>query len=171
MRRWKLSLVAVLSLCACAGVSTEARMAPGTNLAQYRTFAWAPRTQQTQSLADQAIRSSLEQDLAQKGIVQATQGPPEFYVAYHTKTRQETDVGYYGWGYYGMGYPAFDTYEVGTLVVDFVDPRTRQVFWRGTASATVENPDNPDPNRIANAVNQLMQKYPSQVASAPRPQM
>jgi hypothetical protein len=179
MRTWHLSLVAALAFAACAGVTTNAQLAPGANLAQYRTYGWAPRGDQPETLADQAVRSSLEQSLAQRGIVPATQGAPDFLVDYHAKTQQRVEVspGMGPWGFYGYGgwggwnYPAVSSYTEGTLIVDFIDPRTRQIFWRGTASAAVNNPANPDMNKIANAVTQLMQKYPTQVAATPREQM
>ncbi len=173
MTLWKTSLFAVLAVAACATVSTQARLMPGTNLAQYRTFAWAPRARQIETPADQAIRGSIQQDLAEKGIV-PNPGQPDFLVSYHTKTRERMEVypGYYGAGYYAAwGYPDINTYTEGTLIVDFIDPRTQQIFWRGTATGVVEHPDNPDPEKIADAVDKLMDEYPAQVAGVARPQM
>jgi hypothetical protein len=170
--RTTLLLGALLALPACAGVSTETRLSPGVNVAQYRTFAFVPRNGgQPETLADQTIRSAIVQDLSQKGIVMANASPPEFLVDYHAKTQQRVEIqpGYYGgWGW---TYPDVNTYTEGTLIVDFIDPATRQIFWRGTASGVVAHPDNPDPIRIDKAVSKLVQKYPAQVAAMPRPQM
>jgi hypothetical protein len=168
----RLLLAAMLALPACAGVSTNTRLAPGVDLAQYRTFAFVPRTtEQPETLADQTIRSSIAQNLGQKGIVFATSSPPDFLVDYHAKTQQRVEMrqGYYG----GLGwtYPDINSYTEGTLIVDFIDPATHQIFWRGTASAVVAHSDNPDPSRIDHAVAKLVRDYPSQVAAVRRPQM
>jgi hypothetical protein len=57
-------------------------------------------------------------------------------------------------------------YTQGTLFIDFIDPKTNQVFWRGTASAVVNHPENPNGKKLASAVDKVMKKYPSEVASA-----
>jgi hypothetical protein len=52
-------------------------------------------------------------------------------------------------------------YTEGTLVVDFVDPATHQALWRGTAVGVVKNPDNPNPDKVAKAVDKLMNRLPA----------
>jgi len=162
-----------LALAACSGITTQVRTTPGANLMAYHTFAWAPpEPGRVDTPGHQAIRTSLEQNLAQRGIVAGQ--PPDFLIAYHTRQRQRTEVyptGFYGgyYGYYGgYGYPDVRQYTEGTLIIDFIDPRTHEVFWRGTASAALSHPDNPDPNQLAKAVSKLLAKYPSQVAGAGR---
>lgn len=165
--------LSLLLAAACSGISTQVRTAPGVDLAQFRTFQWAPGAT-THSLADQQIRASLEQSLAQRGILPAASGSAaDFLISYHTSAQERTQVwsgggypGYWGWGP-GWG-PQVTTYTEGTLIVDFIDPRTQRSFWRGTASSVINNPNNPDPNKIATAVNKLMEKYPSQVAATER---
>jgi hypothetical protein len=145
-------------------------MAPGANTAQYRTFAWAARPAAPQSPAEQTLRASLEQNLAQKGLTPAAIGqPPDFLVDYHAKTQERIDVNptYYGW----WGYSDINTYTEGTIIVDFIDPNTQKIFWRGTASAVVDHPNNPDPNKIDHAVSKLIQQYPTQMAQVPRQPM
>jgi hypothetical protein len=68
--------------------------------------------------------------------------------------------GYIGWGGYGWGGWDVYTWTQGTLIVDFTDPRTNQVVWRGTASAVVNHPENPSPKKVEKAVNKLMAHYP-----------
>jgi hypothetical protein len=162
-------------LAACSGISTNVQTAPGANLAAYQTFTWAPRDPgQVQTLVDQAVRSSLEQDLAARGVVLAAAGQtPDFFVGYHGKQEQKTEVypgGGYGW--YGYGYyPYVSTYTEGTLILDFIDARTHKTFWRGTATATLSEPNNPDPEKISKAIAKLMEHYPAQVAAAQRQPM
>jgi hypothetical protein len=58
------------------------------------------------------------------------------------------------------------------LIVDFIDPHTNQVFWRGTATDIVNNPNSPDLGKLDAAVTKLVKQYPgSAMASTSRPAM
>jgi hypothetical protein len=184
-----LSMVAAAALCAagCA-TSVTARKAPGVSLAQYRTFAFYPApavdqnaAQLMSSPAGQAVQNQLAQDLANRGLVQVSPNQnPDLLVAYHMKTRQRVDVtdwgygpgwGWWGWygGYYGPA--TVNEWTEGTIIVDFIDPHTNQVVWRGTATSPVSHPDNPNPEKAASAVNKIMKKYPVEMAGRANQQM
>lgn len=170
MGRWRgLLAAALLAAAGCAGITTNAAVAPGANLAKYHTYGWyTPPGGRVESPGEQEVRAALERALAQKGLVPATTAPPEFLVAYHARKQQQVDVmpGGYGWGYGFYGYPDVSTYTEGTLIVDFVDPQTNQVFWRGTASAILDHPNNPDLGKIDQAVAKLIEQYPATAAAA-----
>jgi hypothetical protein len=46
------------------------------------------------------------------------------------------------WGGFGESTTWVDNYEVGTLVVDMFDTRSKKLIWRGSASDTL--PENPN---------------------------
>jgi hypothetical protein len=163
---YKAMFVAALALAGC-GATVRTTTMPGANLSQYHTFSFAQQQAGHESLADQTIRGEIARSLEARGL-REVQANPDFVVATHVKTQQRMDVmpgPYYGWGY-------GDVYEYteGTLIVDFVDPKTNQVFWRGTASQTVDHPNNPDLNKVAQATSKLMMKLPFQMAAAGTPQ-
>lgn len=170
------TLAALILIGAGCGATVHSTMAENANLGQYHTYAFATpkyRIGQTESVAEQDLRTSLRNALAQKGLVEAAPGQqPDFLVTYHVKEQQRLDVQNVGYGY-GWGWGPTNVYEYtqGTLVVDFVDPRTNQAFWRGTASDVVQHPESPDPRKIDKAVSKLIRQYPSMMASAPRPVM
>ena len=174
MKTWMMALLATGAM-ACAGVSVRSTQAPDANLARYKTYGFmTDQTGKPETLADQQIRASLERDLQQKGLTPATTGNPDFLIAYHTKQEQRVEVtpGGYGWGYWGWsGYPDVNTYTQGTLIVDFIDPSTNKIFWRGTATAVVNDPNNPNPKNIDKAVGKLVSQYPSLYAATPPAQM
>lgn len=180
MERWREFLaIALFATAGCSGITANSNTAPGANLGNYRTYGWyQPPSGEMQSVAEQEVRSALERELAQKGLVPATTEPPDFLVAYHATKQQKVSVtpsyGPYGYGYWGYrwgSFPDVSTYTEGTLIVDFIDPKTNQVFWRGSAQGVVEHPNNPDLHRIDTAVAKLVKQYPTQVASVPRPAM
>jgi hypothetical protein len=153
-------------------VTTSANVAPGADLAKYRTYGWvAPPPGHITTVAEQQMRSAIEQDLTQKGLTPATNAPPDFLIGYHVREQQVTQVEPGAWGYGWAGYPDLYTYTQGTLIVDFIDPHTNQVFWRGTATGVVQNPNNPDAQKLNDAVAKLIDRYPTQVAGMPRQPM
>ncbi len=173
MNRWMgfLSVALLLTAAACSGITANANLAPGANPAAYHTYAWyTPPNGQAASPAEQEVRAALQRDLAQKGMVPATTEPPDFLVAYHA-TREQKIEAYGGYGWWG-GFPSIDTYTEGTLVVDFIDPKTNNVFWRGSAKGVVDNPGNPNLGKIDTAVAKIVDRYPAPMAaSTSRPAM
>ncbi|MCU1280104.1 MAG: putative lipoprotein [bacterium] len=189
MRYIACALAAVVT-AGCSSVQVRSTPAPNANLAQLRTFAFmtpprpdSPSARLAQSPAGQEIRQKITQDLIEKGYQPAPQGVrPDFLVAFRGTTQQRTEVddwGYagpvWGWGW-GTGWGGPDVtvrqYTEGTLIVDFVDPSSRQVLWRGTVTGVVNNPQNPNLNKVAKAVDKLMARYPSsQLASTARTRM
>lgn len=179
----KIIAVAALLLCAaCSTTQVRATTAPGTNLLAYRTFAFmtpperpgGATAQLMQSPAGQQVRASIAEGLREKGYRPAAPGEaPDFLVAVHATTQEKFQVD--DWGYVGPYWAGFgpdatvEEYTQGTIVVDFIDPRTRQAFWRGTATSIVQDPQNPNPERVAKAVDKLMTRVPMQTAAAPSP--
>jgi len=173
-------LVALVALSGC--VTTRATTSPNANLSQYRTFGWYQPPNPTQNQiafeqgpSAQTIKNELARNFAQKGLTEVSTNP-ELLVSYHVKTQQKYDVtdwGYPGGWWYGWGYPggvSVNEYTQGTIFVDLIDPKTNQIVWRGTASAVVNHPENPNQEKIAKSIDKLMKKLPaSQFATAPSP--
>jgi hypothetical protein len=171
-----LHLAAVLLIAGC-GATVRSTVAPNANLGQYHTYSFFTpgyRANTPETPAEQQLREALRSNLTQKGLTEAPAGvQPDFEIAYHVKEQQKLDVntvGYGFWGWYGGTYVT--SYTEGTLIVDFIDPRNNNVFWRGTASDVVNNPATPDLNKLDKAVAKLVNQYPTQMtAAAARPAM
>jgi hypothetical protein len=168
---------ATLALVTCfavgCGATVHTSMSPTANIGQYKTFGFysSPYKQgRPETLADQDIRAAIAQNLQAKGLAEAT-GIPDFFVAYHVVEQQKLEANDIGYGFWGFGGVDLTTYTQGTLVVDFIDPRTRKVFWRGTASQIVNDPNNVNQAQLDAAVAKLVSRYPYNVAAASRPAM
>jgi hypothetical protein len=163
-----------LALVGC-GASVSSTVTPGANLGRYRTYTFLTppyRAGQPESPGEQELRTALRQDLAQKGLAEAQPGQtPDFHIAYHVKEQQKLDVDTVGYGFWGLGGGDVYTYTEGTIIVDFVDPQTKQVFWRGTASDVVDNPSSPKLSKIDAAVSKMVKRYPGMMATGERPTM
>lgn len=174
----RLFVAALVAFGAGCGATVHSTVAPNANLGQYKTYAFrTPRYREgaPETPAEQELRAALRNDLAGKGLVEASAGqPPDFLIAYHVERQQKLDVqsvGYgYGWGW-GGGPVSVTTYTEGTLIVDFIDPRTNSAFWRATASDVINHPASPDLGKVDKAVAKLVDQYPSQMAAASRTTM
>jgi hypothetical protein len=124
-----------------------------------KTFEWDPNPESSLEKANPFMHSrivtAIEYQLAASGLTKVAANP-DVYVTYHassdTQVRLESDSYGYGfggyggpgWGYYGYGYggPVSTTtrvveYEEGTLVVDIWAAATKQLIWRGSATAVL----------------------------------
>jgi hypothetical protein len=169
------SVMALVFVAAGCGATIRSTTASNADLAKYRTYSFftSPATAaQPETIVDQTINSSLKEGLAAKGLTEAAPGQtPDFLVAHHVKTQQKLDVEPMGYGFYGWGGTDVTQYTEGTVIVDFIDPQTKQVFWRSTASDVVNHPESPDTGKLSKVVGQMVARYPSAVAATPRTTM
>jgi len=164
-------LAALVVLAGC--VTVRSATSPSADLARYRTFAWyTPATARGAALerspAGELVRERIARGLAARGIRESPDRP-DFFVAYDAELRPRLDVEDWGYPTVFWGAPpgpvTIDEYTQRTLAIDFIDARTGRIFWRGTATAVAEHPENPNPRELAKAVDKVMKRYPAEVAS------
>ena len=70
-------------------------------------------------------------------------------------------AGFYGgWPGYGWGEDVYQ-YTEGTLNIDLVDARRRQLVWEGVAVGEVQDPDSTgSPQKVDQVVAEIFAKYP-----------
>ena len=92
----------------------------------------------TNPATENRIRENLESQFSAIGMQKASI-EPDFVFAFYAKSVLRTrwqSPSYGGPGSSGNTAPM--GYEVGTLVVDIVDPKSSQVVWRGVATKALE---------------------------------
>ena len=174
----------IFILAGCAPMTVTTNYDTSANFTKLKTFDWIPNAtinvndpRVIDSLLESNIKNAVLNELSQKGYEKTSKGTPDFYVAYNAsleaKTRDITLTNYYGypgypdtWGYWWGGPTSTETYTVtydeGMLVVDFVDPETKQPIWRGTVQAQVTLTDTPKckQNKINEAIKKILAKFP-----------
>jgi hypothetical protein len=136
---------------------------PSAPFATYKTYAWVTGTTAPNPLNDQRLRASVDQRLAARGLTQKT-ASPDLVVTTHVTTQERRElvpVGFaYGpwWGGYGGAY--IDTQIEGTLVVDFYDAKTKQMVWRGVASASASEKPTKNMEKMNKALDKMFEKFP-----------
>ncbi len=126
------------------------------DFSKVKTFMWqppsAPSLEEENPFMHKFIEQSIETELQNVGFMETTDNP-DVYVTYHGSVNTEVSyrsssfgfsVGSYGMGPWGgmSGVAAGPTHtntrevqtKVGTLIVDIVDAKEKQLVWRGTSS-------------------------------------
>ena len=135
---------------------------PSAPFATYKTYAWTVGTPSPNPLSDDRIRSTVDAQLARRGLTQVMDAPNVF-VATHVLTEQRHDVvadGFGSWGRDGTTINV-DVYTTGALIVDLYDGGTRKLVWRGAATGTVSDTASKSTPKIEKALARMFQKYPA----------
>ena len=120
------------------------------------------------------IKKAVTSELETKGIIRAKDNP-DFLIAEHVKTKDKIDVSAWGYGLYpgfgrhsrfsgfwGYGDVRVYQYEEGTLILDFVDPETKDVIWKKEKKSVVDDTMVPEKreNLINEAVHKILMNFP-----------
>ncbi|NMO13390.1 DUF4136 domain-containing protein [Pyxidicoccus fallax] len=180
-------LLVGLMLAACSGIEVNTNYDPSAvqQLESYRTYAWLPTPEGKDprvynDLINNNLHQAVDRVLQGRGYRQvAMDASPDFVIGWQgaidSKLDAQTVNSYYGYGwgtmwspYYGGGvgvpYTYVREYEEGTLILDIVDAKAKQLVWRGTAQAVVdENPTaQSSRERINEAVEEMLERFPPQ---------
>ena len=146
-------------------------------LATLKTFQfnWQNRISRD-PLADNDIwandaRQAIREQFASRGIMETTDGRPDFYVALYVGLKERYDVDSVGYGlpvfhpgFRGRwwGWPSgYDVWAVpyteSTVIVDVIDAHTNQLVWRGYDTDTLNMKD-PD-KTLTRAVHNVVERF------------
>jgi hypothetical protein len=139
---------------------------PQADFSELKTFDWMPAT--NKAGIDRFIVQHVNAELKAKGLT-ITSNNPDFLIAeFHAKKDKAhvvvTERGY-NWGdreYRGIDRKLKYQYEEGSLILDFVDTKSKILIWRGVGKAEIQNVDTPEEKgKLINAaVKKILKKYP-----------
>ncbi|VEI68088.1 Uncharacterised protein [Serratia quinivorans] len=168
------SSMALLSGCASQPQVTS-DYDHSANFSQYHTYGFAPEAAgQYQTLTGKYIQTAIKQQMEQRGYKPSA--TPDLLVYSSAVKQNKVQVndspapvgrwGYAGWGGYNQ---TVWSYTEGTLTVDLVDSKKKQLVWRGTASNTLNSDGTPaSQTQIQQAVTALFATYSFQAGPASR---
>lgn len=163
-------IVLALMLVAGSGVHGQQvhyNYMPGTDFSKYHTYKWVdiPSNVHPNQIISQEIKDAVNNTLAAKGFTLATGDKADLYVGYQCSVDQERQWNAWGMGgrlMGGMGEATSSTISNGTLAVDFYDPTSQQLIWRGSAEQTLNPSGNQqkDMNKLNKGVAKLLKNFP-----------
>lgn len=168
---WLGFLALTAAVVACSSITTNSDYNPATDFSKYKTWAWHETESMRDTLWRDRIKSAVSDELRLKGLV-PSEANPDLWVVAHTRLDEQTQINTYntgwgyGWGWYGGGMgmttSTVQQIPVGTLIVDLVDAKQKEMVWRGTATKTL-NPDASPESKQKNlqeAVAKMFANYP-----------
>ncbi|MFD2246972.1 DUF4136 domain-containing protein [Pontibacter ruber] len=180
-----LLLASILWAISCTPtMNVQSSYGRATSFDRYRTFAWYPAEAADNlesktgfdTQVDRRIKTAVEAELVKKGLRPDAE-QPDFLIAYDVAVPpgQEANAEFspgFGYGYshwYGYrfnydvsGFPDYRSitrYPAGTLLIDFIDPDTNQLIWRGSAEGEIV-PVQTDERKIRRSVTNILLQYP-----------
>ena len=158
------ALIGLLTSAVIVAQKVKVDSNPSAPFATYKTYAWAAGTTAPNPLNDQRLHASVDQRLAARGLTQNA-ASPDLVVTTHVTTQERQELvptGFaYGpwWG--GVGGGAYiETSVEGTLILDFYDAKTKQMVWRGVATATASEKPTKNIEKMNKALDKMFEKFP-----------
>jgi hypothetical protein len=170
-RAAKFGIGLLLALLACGAALAQDvtfNSMPGTDFAKYHTYKWVGIQGATypNQIVDTQIKSSIDSQLAAKGLTKTDADKADLYIGYQASVDQEKQWNAYGtgglrWGG-GMANATSSKISVGTLVLDMYDPGSKQLVWTGRATKTLDPGANQEKRQknLDKAMQKLLKNYP-----------
>ena len=151
------------------------------DFSKFKTYKWVALkdAQKANPLVEKQIQSSIDAQLATKGLSKVESDPADLYIGYQAAIGQDKQFtsyssgwgyggGWYGGGWYGgpggstMTTGQTSTIYTGQLGVDMYDSANHTLVWRGVASKTLDTKAKPDKQEknLNKAVAKLLKNYP-----------
>jgi hypothetical protein len=179
MRR--ILIVGLVTMSACATpVQVRTAAAPNTQFQALHTFIVmatpVPRSAGSDqnnidpmlqnSITYRALHNDLVSNFQERGYV-IDSANPDFSVAAYASSRQRLDVTQYDYGYpywrwrwWGPPVPEVTQYTEGTVVIDVVNPKTKELLWRGQGVASVSDDPQTYAKELARTVEKIVDQFP-----------
>ncbi|MFL9830677.1 DUF4136 domain-containing protein [Flavobacterium sp. ARAG 55.4] len=167
-----LPLLFLFLLSSCSSVRVYSDFDSRADFTQYKTFAFHKKgidRVQISELDKKRILHAIDNELTKKGMTKSEN--PDLLVNIFTKEREQVDVNQFnmGWGYgWGWGWnPYFwggNTYTTrstqGTLYIDLIDAKKKELIWQGEAIGTLTENRREKEQQINEFVAKILEQYP-----------
>jgi hypothetical protein len=141
-----LTTSAVLAAGGCSSLTTNVDYDPGASFGAYKTYAFKDAFDRD-GFQMKRVRVAVDKTLPAHGLAKLEKADekPDLWVFLRVRTKNDKVIttwggGGWGWGWWGGGWmhSRVEDAPVGTLVVDLVDAKTRELVWRGMASRDID---------------------------------
>jgi hypothetical protein len=167
-KRLVLGILGSVLTLACSTMKTAVDYDHTVNWSQIHTFTLADGTKDPDTFTQKRIEDGITSSLTSKGW-QAVTTNPDMLVYSHvvlTNEKQWNAQSMGGFGYRGrmgggMASATQTNIPIGTIIVDMVDPKTKEMVWRGTAQDQVSG-TGADQGQVQDAMKDLFKNFPPQ---------
>lgn len=119
------------------------------------------------SITNQALRETVNRAFQDRGYVDV-EWMPDFVVAVYASAKEKLDISQWQYGYpywprwwwQGMPQQTITQYTEGSVIVDVIDPESRDLLWRGSATATLGDDPSDNTRQLQKAAAAVIAKFP-----------
>ncbi len=170
----KLAFIPILFflLTSCSSVRVNSDYDKKVDFSQYKTYAFLKAGIDKVEISDldkKRILRSIDETLAAKGFAKSE--TPDLLINIFTKEREQVDVNQFnmGWGYgWGYGWNPYlwggnttvNRYTEGTLYIDLIDAKKKELIWQGEGEGTLTKDTNKKEALIKEFVSKILEQYP-----------
>ena len=191
LKEFTLPILALVFLASCSSVRVVTDYDKEANFNTFKTYAFYKTGIDKAEISDldkKRILKAIDAEMAARGFVKSRQ--PDVLVSIFTKERERVDVynnnfgfGGFGWGgfggfggfgfynpwFYGPGFgwgggfgPNVSTRTEGSLYIDVIDTKKKELVWQGRGVGTLNNIKNIEKKeeRIREFVSEILSEYP-----------
>jgi hypothetical protein len=176
MKKNILLLLSVFLLSSCSSIKVSADYDSKTDFNKFKTFAfYKPGIDKTKisDIDKKRILRGIEAELLAKGFTKSNK--PDMLVSIFAKSREKVNINQNrNFGYsYGFGWNPYmyqnnnninvSKYTEGTLFVDFIDAKKKELVWQGvgTGALKIQNREKKEA-RIKEFVKEIISKFPTE---------
>ncbi|WP_130736394.1 DUF4136 domain-containing protein [Flavobacterium sp. J27] len=154
-------------LASCSSVRVNADYDKNATFTNYKTYAFLKSSIDKAEISDldkKRILRSIDEVMSSKGFSKSEN--PDMLIGIFTQERERVNVyntGGFGWGwnpYWGMNYNRVYTTPEGTLFIDIIDSKSKELVWQGEGSGTLTKDTNKKEERIMEFVSKILDQYP-----------
>jgi Domain of unknown function (DUF4136) len=165
-----LPVIMLFLLASCSSVRVTSDYETTTDFNKFKTYAFYKKGIDKVDISDldkRRILRALERELQAKGFTKSEE--PDLLVSIFTKSKDKINVynnfyGYWGWypWYYGPYGTHVNQYTEGTLFIDLIDAKKKELAWQGVGKgALITSGDRVKKEiKIKEFVTKIMEAYP-----------
>ena len=167
-------LLLLFMLASCDAIKVNSDYDKKVDFAQFKTFAFYKSGIDKVAISDldkKRILHSVDEVLTAKGFTKNE--TPDILVNIFTKEREQVDVNRFnsGWGYgWGYGWNPYiwggnttvNRYTEGTLYIDLIDAKKKELIWQGEGEGVLTKDTNKKDEKIKEFVTKILEQYPPQ---------
>jgi mevalonate kinase len=177
--RFVVSVAALLLTAVTAWASIRTDYDHNADFAHYKTYSFGKiLIMPSNGLWDERVKNAVAGQMAAKGLTQVPSGGDIVVSARGGMLSiPQLNTFYNGWGGFGgfggwgpgggsgMATTTMSFNEMGTLVIDMFDAKTKNQIWRGSADGTLSDKPEKVIKKLDDAVQKMFQHFPPQAKS------
>lgn len=168
------TVISFIIITGCSSVSVTSDYDLYSDFTKYKTFyiytgELKGSLLESFPLVKKRILEAIEIELLKKGLIKEDSTKADMTVFAQANTAEKMNVNSYGYGY-GIGWGPYpygrnidvSYYTQGSLIIDFVDNKKDELFWRGIGTAVIKDRGTPEERKqfINDAVSKILDQYP-----------